>query len=235
MGCDAERYSADWLERKRDRLWPGGREATDGQELVLRVYRATTWLRRAELAADADVQFICCWIGFNSAYGEDPAGESRPREIDAVNEFLKDVADNDGDREIARVVISDLQQAMTSLLRNQYVYQPYWDFRNGMARAGDWRSNFQLLSDRAIAIMGRLHPLSDPLTVYGVLREVFQRMYTLRCQLVHGSASWNGSVNRAQVENGAAVMRAIVPRCVNVMMDSRDAAFWGKSYYPPTD
>ena len=52
-----------------------------------------------------------------------------------------------------------------------------------------------------------------------VLERLFDRLYVLRNQILHGGATWNGSVNRKQVGDGAAIMAFLVPAFVKVMMD----------------
>lgn len=50
------------------------RSLRDGfqKPLGLRVHRALSWLRRAEVEdGDHDVRFILLWIGFNAAYAGD--------------------------------------------------------------------------------------------------------------------------------------------------------------------
>ena len=49
---------------------------------------------------------------------------------------------------------------------------------------------------------------------------VFDRLYVLRNQLVHGGATWNSSVNRAQVRDGAAILGFLLPVFVDLMMDN---------------
>ena len=67
-----------------------------------------------------------------------------------------------------------------------------------------------------------------------VLSVVFDRLYVLRNQLVHGGATWNSGVNRDQVRDGAAVMSCLLPVFVDIMMDNstRD---WGRPFYPVID
>ncbi len=64
-----------------------------------------------------------------------------------------------------------------------------------------------------------------------VLSVVFDRLYVLRNQLVHGGATWSGRVNRAQVRDGANLLLAIVPVVVDLMLDHPDADF-GEILYP---
>jgi hypothetical protein len=67
--------------------------------------------------------------------------------------------------------------------------------------------------------------------VYTYLRLVLSRLYVLRNQIVHGSATWKSSANRDQVQDAAQVMRTIVPLMIDIMMDDPDQE-WGEPLYP---
>jgi hypothetical protein len=59
-----------------------------------------------------------------------------------------------------------------------------------------------------------------------VLREVFDRLYMLRCQIIHGGSTWGGKVNRDQVKDGAAILGTFIP----IMVDPEED--WGRPFYP---
>ena len=65
-----------------------------------------------------------------------------------------------------------------------------------------------------------------------VLCNLFDRLYTLRNQLLHGGATWNSSMNRDQVESGGRIMSCLVPHFIDVMIEHPDAG-WGTPRYPP--
>ena len=64
-----------------------------------------------------------------------------------------------------------------------------------------------------------------------VLSNVFDRLYVLRNQLVHGGSTWNSDINRDQVRDGAAILEFLVPVFVDVMMDNPQED-WGRPFYP---
>ena len=64
-----------------------------------------------------------------------------------------------------------------------------------------------------------------------ILSTLFDRLYVLRNQLVHGGATWSSSVNRDQVRDGTKVLGWLVPVMIDVMMDNPDRD-WGKPFYP---
>ena len=67
-----------------------------------------------------------------------------------------------------------------------------------------------------------------------ILSLLFDRLYVLRNQILHGGATWSSSVNRPQVRDGAAIMGFLLPAFVKVMMDHPGEP-WGANYYPVVD
>ena len=59
----------------------------------------------------------------------------------------------------------------------------------------------------------------------------FDRLYVLRNQMVHGSATWNSSVNRSQVRDGARILGDVVPIVIHLMMENPHQV-WGEPSYP---
>ena len=67
-----------------------------------------------------------------------------------------------------------------------------------------------------------------------ILSVVFDRLYVLRNQIIHGGATWNSAVNRSQVTDGAAVLGSLIPLFIDIMMDNPDRD-WGRPFYPVID
>ena len=67
-----------------------------------------------------------------------------------------------------------------------------------------------------------------------VLAVMFDRLYTLRNQLIHGGATWASSINRSQVEHGADILRELVPVIISLMMDEPER-FRSDPCYPVMD
>ena len=64
-----------------------------------------------------------------------------------------------------------------------------------------------------------------------LLSVVFNRLYTLRNQLIHGGATWDGKVNRDQLRDCSRLLGKLVPVIIALMMDNPDA-LWGDAVYP---
>ncbi len=53
-----------------------------------------------------------------------------------------------------------------------------------------------------------------------ILSILFGRLYVLRNQIMHDSATWNSSVSRDQVRDGASVLASLLPVFIDIMMDN---------------
>lgn len=204
--------------------------ATERTPFTLRMHRALSWLQRAEAqAGDDDVAFICLWIAFNAAYAQDlgqaPGSTSEQQRF---RSYLSDVCRLDRDKALAALVWQVFPGPVRLLLDNRYVFQPFWDALNNPRSDGStpdyWREDF----DKA---RQRVHQALAQQDTEGVLYEVFVRLYTLRNQLMHGGATWNSSVNRAQVRDGRALLARMLPVLLDVMM-RHPGQFQGRPFYP---
>lgn len=195
------------------------------QHLALRLHRAVSWLRRGELEnADPDVRFILLWIAFNAAYAHDIDPEAASSERDQFAVFFARIAEHDTSGHIYDLIWKRFPHEVRLLLTNRFVYAPFWAHQNGRPGFEDWADRLAR-SQRAVnaALASRDTPL--------VLSILFDRLYTLRNQLVHGGATWSSQVNRDQVRDGAAILGELLPLFLEVMLDTPDTD-WGRAYYP---
>ena len=112
-------------------------------------------------------------------------------------------------------------------MRNKYLFNPFWQHHNGVDGHEDWRDRFAASGRRFRQALQRRDTVR-------VLSHVFDRLYVLRNQLVHGGSTWNSSVNRDQVRDGTAILAFLMPVLVDVMMDNPQED-WGRPFYPVVD
>ncbi|MFC4621056.1 hypothetical protein ACFO3A_02340 [Comamonas nitrativorans] len=198
---------------------------------TLRMHRALSWLQRAEAAGDDDdVAFICLWIGFNAAYAQDmgQGAGTMTSERQAFRNFMGELCALDKAQTLSALIWQVFPGPIRVLLDNQYVFQPFWDALNNPRSDGSisdhWREAFEDAKNRVQRALKRQD-------TERVLYEVFVRLYTLRNQLMHGGATWNSSVNRAQLRDGRALLARVLPVMLGVMMDN-PARFEGRPFYP---
>jgi hypothetical protein len=196
--------------------------------LSLRVHRALSWLDRAEqLGAqdDLDGQFILLWIAFNAAYATDIDEKYREPEQLTFRGFLEKLTQLDaGSRRFDQLVWTEFPKSIRVLLDNQYVFADFWRAQSGAIPHEEFERAFAAANRAAHLALGK----QDTVTVLSI---VLSRIYTLRNQLIHGGATWNGSVNREQVRDCVNLMVKLTPLVIEVMMDHPET-LWGDAVYP---
>lgn len=206
------------LKEKQRRLREGWQTP-----LVLRSHRALSWLKRAEQEEDDDdVRFILLWVGFNAAYASD-LDRAIEHERKLFQAFFATLVRFDGKHRIYDAVWKRFSQEIRLLLDNKFVYQPFWAHHNGVHGNDDWEKWF----DKSRAAVGKALKDLDTAKILSIL---FDRLYVLRNQLVHGGATWDGKVNREQVRVGAAVLSCLLPIFIDLMMDNPDEP-WAMPHY----
>ena len=204
--------------------------AVQRNAFTLRMHRALSWLQRAvDEKTDDDVAFMCLWIAFNAAYAQDNGGHTdNASERQTFRNFVAEACRLDADKALSALVWQVFPGPIRVLLDNQYVFQPFWDALNNPHSDGSvpqhWREAF---ADARQRVQRALTQQDTERVLY----EVFVRLYTLRNQLMHGGATWNSSVNRAQVRDGRALLARLLPVMLEVMM-SNPVHFDGRPFYP---
>ena len=218
----SEPQRADALREKFDALAAVRDPRHRDDPLMLRMRRVTSWVTSAALETrDDDIAFICYWIAFNALYGDD-AGliklEETEREI--YRRCIERIADT-GPLVIFREVVEELgEQEISELVNVRFMLAPYW-------HKGGWE---RALKDDA----RRLDNALQWKNVKDVLCLIFDRLYVLRNQLLHGGATWGSSVNRWEVAMGRRFAAFLVPLLADRVLDNPDID-WGRPYYPPTN
>ena len=64
-----------------------------------------------------------------------------------------------------------------------------------------------------------------------LLGVVLDRLYTVRNQLIHGGATYNSKVNRAQVKDAGQILEFLMPIIIDIMITNMDED-WGIINYP---
>ena len=192
---------------------------------LLRIYRAIRWLERAEKETDdPDAAFIFYWIAFNAAYARDIPDENFTQR-EEFGRFIERIDLVDERNVIEGYVILKNHETVINLVNNQYLFRDFWIHHHDKSKAADWD---QKLSE-SVRDTGFQFGRGDTV---GVLTTLFDRLYVLRNQLVHGGATWNSSVNRSQVQDSARIMGFLVPAFIDLMMDNAHV-FSDPPYYPP--
>lgn len=194
--------------------------------LGLRVHRALSWLRRAELCeGDEDARFIFLWIALNAAYADEIQQDADEAEQVTLRRFLERLVSFDQGSLLNALVWDKFSGPIRLLLGNEFVFQPFWDYHSGRIGEQEWRQKFDRANKAAYRALGNTNRTATVLTI------VLARLYTLRNQLVHGGATWQGSVNREQIRDGAAILGELTPRVIRLLIENTEED-WGDPRYP---
>ena len=147
----------------------------------LRAHRAISWVGRAEACGeDDDARFIFLWIAFNAAYADEQEFQAvAPGERAAFVDYFGRLVALDGDQRIYKALWQRFSGPVRMLMENRYVFNPFWQYHNGIDGFEDWEDRFKI-SARSFA---QAFQAGDSVRV---LSFVFDRLYVLRNQLVHG-------------------------------------------------
>ena len=66
---------------------------------------------------------------------------------------------------------------------------------------------------------------------FTILEILFDRLYTLRNQILHGSSTWNSDINRDKVNDRTKIISYLIPNFVSIMMLNYKQN-WGSLAYP---
>ena len=193
----------------------------------IRMHRALSWLKRAEKEKDdPDAGFIFYWVSFNANYSMEKEDAKDLSEVDRFKQYFELIVKCDLDKQIYNLVWQNFTNEIRAILENEYIFSVFWKSRQKDDRYG-WKKSFE---DSKTVVAKALSRTDTVL----LLQVLFSRLYTLRNQLVHGNATWNGSVNRGQVENGFRVLSKLQPVFLAIMMAHPDED-WGELAYPIMD
>jgi len=192
--------------------------------LTLRIHRALSWLHRAEQADDTDGKFIFLWIAFNAAYAQELDDRDHPCDKSTFTAFLQKLCDLDTSKRIDDLIWKEFSGSIRALLDNPYVFHPFWEFQRGHLDESQWKQRYDVANK---SVQTALASGKTP----ALLAVVFDRLYTLRNQLIHGGATWDSKVNREQLRDCTRLLGKLVPLIISLMMDNPQT-LWGNAVYP---
>lgn len=201
------------------------REIRDGQPeaLRLRIHRALSWLIRSEQESeDLDTRFILQWIALNAAYAREFGREETER--DRVRGFFETLVKRDSERRLHQALFQQFSGPVRTLIDNKFTFEPFWTAMRTHDSSGRWEESFSNGKKAAFAAVMQ----GDTTKVLGI---VFDRLYVLRNQLVHGGATWDSQLNRSQIADGAAILGTLVPLVLSIMIEESEQDY-GEVLYP---
>ena len=201
------------------------KEFREKQAFLMRISRANSWLRRAQQMEtnvkatdkELDTQILFLWIGFNALYGRDPRKNLGSKK--EIEKYFKNLLKCPGEPKdsIYKIINGVLKENIDSLRKNIFVSRNFWNREMGINRERDirfpgWKTN----------------------VTQEILCCVFQRLYVLRNQLMHGASTSGKTRNKDQLIDGAEIMHYLLPIFIEFMLRSPENKWkeWGEIWYP---
>ena len=107
---------------------------------------------------------------------------------------------------------------------NRSVFGPFWAHQQGRISADEWQRLFANSKQTAQQAL-----VTKKTATF--LTTLFDRLYTLRNQLIHGGATWNSQTNREQLTSAVRILHDLVPELIGILMENPEED-WGVPMYP---
>lgn len=213
------------------RLWKpikqrlGGLE--DFSETLVRFHRSISWLARAEDLRESgpdDDRLLCLWISFNGLYGCWNLKKAEPEpDVQSIARFQKLLFQRDKAGYIGGM-LQDTRDTVMWILDSKHLNAWFWQAEPTAARSAQAR---KARFDARTWYATENWPM--------LFARVIERVYLLRCQLVHGAATHSSRLNRVALGHCCAWMDQCLPAVLMVFIDNATQADWGPICYPPLD
>jgi hypothetical protein len=164
------------------------KKAENSDQFNLRIHRGLSWLKKAQqLDQELDLQFIALWVSFNAIYAQDLLIS---QDKQSLRQFLHLICQKDQEDKIYNILWEKYSQPIRVLLDNQYIYQGFWDYQNEKISLEACKTGLTAEKQKVLNALGHKDSVD-------ILMVLFNRLYTLRNQIVHGGATYHSSVNRS--------------------------------------
>jgi hypothetical protein len=208
-----------WKPHKERLLVAGGEQPTS-----IRFHRACSWMARVEQMPDGqdhDLALVSLWIAFNSLYGQWDSQKREPRpDRESWRAFVDRILKLDRDGYVPGA-LQEHKRLVMSLLEDEYLSGFFWQ-EPSARRAGQ---------SRKAAYNAQSWYIEQRWTM--VLDETLDRVHLMRCQLVHGAATYGGRLNRTSLRRCVMMMQRLLPALLLVWIDHGADEDWGQMCYPP--
>jgi len=168
-----------------------------------------------------DVTLICRWIAFNASYGQWNEEKREPGpDIVSWQQFFDRVLAVDKSGHISNV-LTEHKKLVMSILDDEYLSRFFWedpsDERARKSKKAKFNAQTWYLEQRWVMVLDKL----------------VERIYLMRCQLMHGAATFGGKLNRISLRNCSVMLGHLLQGVILALIDHGSAEDWGAMCYPP--
>ena len=189
----------------------------------LRIHRGLSWLKKSfDFENDLDLKFMSLWVSFNAIYAQDfPISQDKQ----SLRQFLHLICQKDSEQKIYQVIWQRFSQSIRLLLDNPYIYQGFWDYQNQ-------KISHEVCKEGLAQEKKKVSKALQEKDSVSILFVLFNRLYTLRNQILHGGSTYNSSLNRKQLYDSCQILAALLPIFIQILLENFETLDLGKPYYP---
>lgn len=197
----------------------------DSHPTAVRFHRSGSWLDAVEQLdpeEQLDQILILQWTAFNALYGQWDLNLHEPvNDRESWHVFLARILDLDASGHVVSL-LKENRGLVIKILENAYLNRHFWHDPRGenagkAGRIGRHKGE-SWYAERSWGI---------------ILEQTVERVYLLRCQLVHGAATRGSRLNRIALRHCATMMALLVPTVLLVWIDHGADEDWGLLCYAP--
>jgi hypothetical protein len=196
----------------------------DDHPTVVRFHRACSWLEVSETldsVEQLDQILIQQWIAFNALYGQWNAGLHEPAaDRQRWKAFVTQLFALDRGQRIPLMLVEE-QSLIRAILANAYLNRYFWEAPTEQSKGRCAKVEYEAQS--WYFEKRWLH----------IAEQTLERIYLLRCQVVHGAATYGSKLNRQALQQGVAFMQSFMPTVLAVWIEHGADIDWGPMCYPP--
>ena len=210
------------------RKWKPHKERLNGLDqghpTNVRFHRACSWIQQSELVSpdsDLDLKLLGQWIAFNSLYGQWDDNQQEPvGDTVCWRRFLDRMLTLDESQFLIDVLM-DNKRLVMKIFDDEFLSRFFWQEPTDKRAKQSKKTKFDA---RTWYVQGDWTMIMDRL---------IERIYLLRCQLVHGAATYNSSLNRTATKHCSMMMDHLLRAFLLVWINHGADEDWGSMCYPP--
>ena len=187
-----------------------------------RFHRACSWIDRVE-KQELTADLVSLWIAFNALYGQWDEKLREPKgERESWRRFVDRIAAIDRQGHLVDA-LEQHKRLVVALCEDPFISANFWNNPNYDRRRQPKKKVFivrEWYREKRWAM---------------VLDEVFERIYLMRCQLVHGAATYGSKLNRKSLKHCVMMLRQLLPVVMLVLVEEGADEDWGDLCYPPVE
>lgn len=161
-------------------------------------------------------------MSFNAIYAQDFVISKDEK---TFRQFLNSLYQADTQHRIDHMIWDELSRTIQVLLEDPYIFQQFWDYQNHKITQEVWKENYNLAKEKVCLSVQNKDTVA-------VLCTVFNRLYTLRNQLIQGGATYNSAVNFTQMQQSCDILSNLISAFIFILLENAQTLDLEQPFYP---